>query len=276
MKDKYSAVWVSHSSINDFLNCPRLYYLRNVYKDPKTSHKITVMKPALALGQIVHEVVEGLSNLPADQRLSVSLTKKMDVAWQKIAGEKGGFSSKDEEKEYINRGYEMLKRVERNPGPVTQKAVKIRQDLPYYYLDEEENIILCGKIDWLKWVEADDSVEIIDFKTGRNEEKKGSLQLPIYHLLVTNTQKRKVSGVSYWYLDRDDKPVQMELPNLGEAHDTVLEVARRIKLGRQIDHLKCPQNGCYACRDLERVLTGEGELVGTSEYRQDIYVLNDK
>lgn len=272
-QDKYLATWVSHSSISDFLKCPRLYYLRNVYKDPVTNHKITVMTPAMALGQAVHEVVEGLSNLPAGNRLTVSLTKKLDVAWEKISGKKGGFPDSDTEKELKNRGYEMLRRIEKHPGPITEKAVKINQDLPHYWLNEEESIILCGKIDWLKWVEEDDSVHIIDFKTGMNDEKEESLQLPIYHLLVANTQKRSVSGVSYWYLARDDKPTPMQLPDLTEAHSRVLEVARRIKLGRQINHLKCPKDGCFACRDLERVINGEGEMVGTSVYNQDIYAL---
>ncbi len=274
MADKYAATWVSHSSISDFLQCPRLYYLRNVYKDPRTGHKITVMKPALALGQAVHDVVEGLSNLPADKRLSVSLTKKLDVAWQKVSGKIGGFRNRDEEQEYKNRGYEMLRRIEKSPGPIIEKAVKIKQDLPHYWLSEEEEIILCGKIDWLKWVEEDDTVEIIDFKTGKGEERSDSLQLPIYHLLVANTQKRVVSGVSYWYLDRDDEPTRMELPELSEAHSRVMEVAKRIKLGRQINHFKCKTNGCFGCRDLERVVNGEGELVGVSEYRQDIYILD--
>ncbi len=98
--DKYAATWVSHSSISDFLQCPRLYYLRNVYKDPKTGHKITVMKPALALGQAVHDVVESLSTLPVEQRLVVPLTKKLDVVWEKVSGKMGGFTSKEQEGDY--------------------------------------------------------------------------------------------------------------------------------------------------------------------------------
>jgi len=74
-KDKYKALWLSHSSISDFLNCPRLYYLKNVYKDPKTGHKITVMKPPLALGLIVHQIIEEISKKPTDQRLKVPLKK---------------------------------------------------------------------------------------------------------------------------------------------------------------------------------------------------------
>ena len=63
MADKYTAYWVSHSSINDFLKCPRAYFLKNVYKDPKTGRKIKLISPPLALGQAVHEVVESLSVL---------------------------------------------------------------------------------------------------------------------------------------------------------------------------------------------------------------------
>ncbi len=274
MPDKYTATWVSHSSISDFLRCPRLYYLRNVYKNPKTRRKINIIKPPLSLGQSIHEVIEGLSEIPVENRFDTPLIKRFDVAWEKVSGRKGGFTSKTEEKEYKARGKKMLKKVEKNPGPLKNKAVKIKQDLPHYWLSEDDNIILCGKIDWLEYVENDDSVRVLDFKTGKKEESKDSLQLPIYLLLASNTQKRKVSGVSYWYLDKASKPVEMKLPKEKDSYEKVLDVAKRIKLGRQIKHLKCPTDGCFACRDFERILKGEGEWVGLSEYKQDIYVLD--
>ena len=274
-KDKYSAVWVSHSSMSDFLRCPRAYYLRHIYKDPKTGRKITRMQPPLALGQIIHEVIESLSILPVEERLKIPLSEKFEKAWEKVSGKKGGFRSKEEEEEYKARGRKMLQVIEKNPGPILNKAVKISSDLPFYWLSEEENIILCGKIDWLEYLEGDDSIHIIDFKTGKREESEDSLQLPIYHLLATNTQKRKVGKVSYWYLDRDKEPISMELPDLNEAYGKVMETAKRMKLGRQINHLKCPQEGCFACRSLEAIKDGKGELVGLSQYKQDIYILND-
>lgn len=275
-KDKYKAVWVSHSSIADFLKCPRAYYLRNVYKDPKTGHKVTVMKPPLALGQAVHEVIDNLTDLPANARLTVPLSERLDSAWKGVAGKLGGFRSDTEEGEYKNRGIKMLNTIETNPGPILNKAVRIKADggLPYYWLSEEDNIILCGKIDWLEYLEKDDSVHIIDFKTGKNEESEDSLQLPIYHLLAVNTQTRKVKKASYWYLGSSDKPVEVKLPDLAESYTKVCEVAKRIKLGRQINYFKCPKGGCFACRPLEKVLTGEAEFVGVSGYQQDIYILN--
>lgn len=281
-KDKFKAVWVSHSSIADFLKCPRLYYLRNVYKDPKTGHKITIMSPSLALGQVVHEVIEYLSLLPSTERFNTDLIKKFDESWKKISGKRGGFKSNDQEIEFKKRGVKMLQKIMDNPGPLKNKAIKIKSiegksDLPWYFLDEEENIILSGKIDWVEYNEEEDSINIIDFKTGKNEESEDSLQLPIYTLLAKNLQKRPVKKISYWYLD-DENPqeiVDMELPNEIEARNKVFEVAKRIKTGRLINHLKCPkgEGGCFACRDIEKIYNGEGEKIGESEYRQDIYII---
>lgn len=275
--DKYSATWVSHSSISDFLKCPRAYFLRNVYKDPRTGHKMTVMSPPLVLGQAVHEVIESLAVLPVEERLKVSLVKKLDPIWIKISGKRGGFKTHSEEMIYKERGMQMLINLQEDPGPILRKAIKIKSsiNLPNYWLSEDDNIILCGKIDWLEYIEKSDSVRIIDFKTGKNEEPEDSLQLPIYLLLATNTQSKKVSGVSYWYLDRDDGLTQKKLPDMKESFEKVYAVARRIKLARQINHFKCPKGGCYSCRPYERILKGEGEKVGVSDTRQDIYILPD-
>ena len=274
MKDKYKAVWVSHSSISDFIVCPRAYYLRNVYKDPKTGNKITVTSPALSLGQAVHEVIEGLSVLSVEERLKISLLKKLDIAWEKVSGKLGGFKDKEQEDEFKERGKIMLKRVEEHPGPILNKAVKIPSDfIPNYYLSKEEDIILCGKIDWLEYLEKTDSIHIIDFKTGKNEEGAESLQLPIYLLLATNTQSRTVTKASYWYLDKSDDLIAKELPNYEDSLDKVLTVARRIKLARQLKHFICPTKGCMKCRPLERIMKNEGQKVGVSDTRQDIYIL---
>ena len=168
--------------------------------------------------------------------------------------------------------------LQENPGPIARPAIKIKTgslNLPNYYLSEEENIILCGKIDWLEYEAESNSVKIIDFKTGKNEEKEDSLQLPIYLLLATNTQTKKITGAAYWYLDQDSKFVEKKLPTEKESYEKVLEIAVKIKKARVDNEFICPKGGCHACRPYERILKGEGELVGTSETRQDIYILND-
>lgn len=274
MPDKYTAVWVSHTSISDFLQCPRAYYLKNVYKDPKTRHKIQLMSPPLALGQVVHSVLESLSVLPGSERFKESLIVKFERNWQAVTGKKGGFFEEQTEAEYKERGRVMLQKVMDNPGPLNDLAVKIKEDLPHYWLSEEENLILCGKIDWLEYLQADDSVNIIDFKTSKNEENESSLQLPIYHLLVHNCQHRKVSKASYWYLETG-KIIEKPLPDLETAHQQILKIAKEMKLARQLERFKCPHGeaGCFACRPFEKIIRGEAEFVGENDYHQDIYVM---
>ena len=280
--DKYSAVWVSHSSMGDFLKCPRAYYLHNVYKNPKTGKKINIINPALALGQIVHEIVEGLSKFKAEERFNRPLLADFDKAWEKVSGKRGGFSNAEEEVEAKARGRAMIQRVIDHPGPLKNKTVLIKagaNDMPpNFYLSEADNIILCGKIDWLEYVPETDSVKLLDFKTGRHDESGDSLQLPIYHLLLKNCQNRKLAGAAYWYLDRDDEPKSVELPDLETGRAAVLAAARKVKEAREKKEFLCPrgEKGCYSCEPYEKILRGEAEFIGAGEYGQDIYVVESR
>lgn len=276
-KDKYSAVWLSHTSIRAFLECPRAYYLKNVYKDPKTGHKVMVMSPPLSMGQAVHEVIEALSTVPTDKRFLAPLTETYDKVWEKISGKIGGYQNASTEKKFKERGRKMLVKLQDNPGPLTKLAVKIKSDLPYFWLSEEENIILCGKIDWLEYLKSEDSVHIIDFKTGKYKEDSKSLQLPIYKILAENTQKRPVSKISYWYLELNSKPEKAKLPDTKKFKKKILEIGKKVKLARQLERFPCPhKTGCRACTPYEKVLRGEAEFAGVNEYKQDVYVLPDR
>lgn len=275
--DIYTAVWVSHTSISDFLVCPRAYYLKNIYKDPKTGHKIKLVSPPLSLGKAVHEVFDLLSKLPVEERFSESLIIKFHKMWEKASGKKGGFTNAEVEQKYKTRGEAMLNRVMQHRGPLERKAVKIKSDkdtLIYYWLSEKDNIILCGKIDWLEYLPDFDSVHIVDFKTNKNDESDESLQLPIYYLLAKNCQKRHVEKASYWYIERNNEPTERKLPDPQKAHDTILEIAKKIKLARQLNVFKCPhKTGCHVCKPYEKILKGEAELVGKDEYNNNIYLL---
>lgn len=234
------------------------------------------MSPPLALGQAVHEVIESLSEIKTDRRFEKPLMEKFEEAWKKVSGKRGGFGDEETEYKYKLRGEEMIRRVIRHPGPVAELAVKINMELPYYWLSEEDNLILCGKIDWLKYLPDSDSVEIIDFKTSKNEEGKESLQLPIYALLVNNCQKRKVEGAWYWYLENQDELTKKELPDLKDSEEKILKIGKKIKLARQMGVFRCPhgEKGCRACRPYEMVLKGEAELVGSDEYKADVYIIH--
>jgi ATP-dependent helicase/DNAse subunit B len=288
--DKYNAVWVSHSSMGDFLKCPRAYYLHNVYKSPKTGRKINIVSPALSLGTAVHEVVEGLADFKVEERVNRlekdTLIQSLENAWKKVSGRKGGFVSESNEEEMKSRAVSMMSRVSANPNPLLKKTVKIKEGEnglpPNFLFSKEENIILCGKIDWLIYNPLDDSVHILDFKTGKNEENEESLQLPIYQLLLNNLQKRKINGASYWYIDREDTPSEVSLPDEEESLKRVANVALQVKNARTRatndgpeEAFKCPQgsDGCFSCRPFEKIILGQAECVGVGEMRQDLYIV---
>ena len=65
------------------------------------------------------------------------------------------------------------------------------------------------------------------------------------------------------------------MPDLIEAHDQILEIAKKIKLARKLELFKCPQGegGCYSCKPFEKIIAGQAEKVGVSEYNQDMYIL---
>jgi ATP-dependent helicase/DNAse subunit B len=275
--DKFSATWVSHSSIGDFLNCPRAYYLKNIYKDPDSGRKIQVVSAPLSLGSAIHEVIESLSEIPVKDRFKVPLMSKFEQAWKKYSGKIGGFFSPEVEEQYKNQGREMIQKIVKSPGPLNNLSVKIQGDLPYYWLSEEDEIILCGKIDWLEYLPDSNGVHVVDFKTSKKEESDDSLQLPIYHLLVHNTQKRTVEKASYWYLRLSDQLTEKSLPDLDEAHNQVLAIAKKMKTAKKLGVFKCPKGskGCFTCKPLEKVVSGQAQKVGVGGYNRDIFIIPD-
>ncbi len=287
MADKYTAVWVSHSSMGDFLKCPRLYYLHNMYKDPSTGRKMSIVTPHMSLGIAVHEVLEGLGDYPANERMKRDLRATFEEEWLKVTGIRGGFTGIEMEEEFKLRGKEMINNVIKDPKFLVNKRIKLPKEKmnPNYYLSEDDNIILNGQIDWIEYLE-DDTLHIVDFKTGKNEEKDGSLQLPIYLLLCNALQKRKVTRASYWYLE-SDKMVEKELPDLEKARHDVYDVALRVKIARDKNEFSCinGKDGCMNCKPYEKILDWNKKTederkndesvisVGIGGFNQDLFVI---
>jgi ATP-dependent exoDNAse (exonuclease V) beta subunit len=175
---------------------------------------MSIVTPHMSLGIAVHEVLEGLGDHPAEERMSRDLLVLFEKEWQKISGKKGGFLNDEDEQSFKARGIAMLEQVHNNPRFLLHKRIKLPRETmnPNFFLSDEHNIILNGLIDWIEYLPETDSLHIVDFKTGKYEEQEASLQLPIYLLLCNALQKRAVSAASYWYLE-GDKVVSKELPS---------------------------------------------------------------
>jgi len=243
---------------------------------------MSIVTPHMSLGIAVHNVLEGLGQYPADERMTHDLRAQFEETWLTVTGKKGGFISEEQEEEFKMRGKDMINTAIKNPRFLTNKRIKLPQtNMPCnFYLSEDDNIILNGLVDWIEYL-PDDSLHLIDFKTGKHEEKESSLQLPIYLLLCNALQKRKVSKASYWYLD-GDRIVEKDLPDADTARNYVYAVAIQVKEARVKKAFNCPQgdDGCMHCNVYEEILKlkqgeeSKAEYVGVGGFNQDIYIVN--
>jgi len=92
-----ASIYLSHTSLSDFLKCQRAYYLKNVYRNSKTGFRMQVASPYLSLGSVVHDSVKWFLD---NQRQASweQLEQKFRMLWLKYTGKKGGFFSKEEER----------------------------------------------------------------------------------------------------------------------------------------------------------------------------------
>lgn len=274
-KYPFGSVWLSHSSISDFDKCPRLYYWRNIYKQQPENKKIQLVNPYLSLGMAVHDTLESIRYLPKSARFDKPLINIYQELWLNFEGKKGGFISKAQEKEFKDRGLVMVKRVQDHPGPIANLSTIIKSKgemVASMLLSAEDNLVLCGNVDWVE-VLPDGTLHIIDFKTGKNEESSGSLQLQIYLLLAASGNRRPVTKTSYWYLEKDDSPRELPIPDLSGVVDALITTGQKIKharLNQNSGGLDCAQGGCKYCRDYEKIGKGEAERVGFDPIREKI------
>ncbi|EKE00150.1 MAG: hypothetical protein ACD_22C00083G0004 [uncultured bacterium] len=270
MSDKFKALWVSYSSISDFIKCPRAYFLKNVYKNPNTGRKIEVVKPPLALGSAVHNVLEPLAKLSPDVRFSEVLSDVFDLEFSKHFGKKGGFTSKDEFEMYRAKGLKMIQTVMDNKHILENPTHTLEKSLIDAWLSEKEEIRICGKIDWIDLNPNTGGLSIIDFKTSK-EEESDPLQLQIYALLLHILKKETVNSLNYWYLYLNHSLSNVDLPDIKESYKRILELALKIKESKHAGNLACPRNGCFACRDFEKIVNGEAEQVGIGGFNKELY-----
>jgi len=272
-KYPFGAMWISHSSISDFERCPRLYWLKNVYKDPQVGKKVQIVNPHMTLGTAVHDSIEKIRYLPRDLRFEKSLTHIFEEVWVNFEGKTGGFKDTDEEKEFKAKGYKMIKRVEENPGPLKSLSIALKaKGEMVSSMSLTEDIILCGNVDWVE-VLGDGSLHIIDFKTGKNEEKSDSLQLPIYLLLAAAfNPNRPVTKLSYWYLDKSDLPTEAPMPNMEGVWERLKEIGQSMKNAKKAypTGIPCPFKGCRYCKEYDAILEGKLKRVGYDQAREKI------
>ncbi len=318
-QDKYKAIWMSHSSMGDWEKCHRLYYLHNIYKN-KDNKKINITSPYMSLGIAVHNVVEALKTLKSEDRKKIledkneftgeeKLIENFNIEWEKYVGKVGGFKSEEERNEFKSRGVAMLENVIRDPKMLLNKTISTRSYydgdmLPNYYISEAENIILCGNVDWIEYMDPDEvnkngSLKVIDFKTGKNEEKENSPQLFVYKFLIEKLGcKWPVTAGAYWYFENGSvieknildnefiKNLEEKIIKTGvEIRDMRYEWSSNARFGRAgwlekkdfANNFLCTSTSQFCdCKKYELIINNDPsvEYVGVDMYGKDSYFIN--
>ncbi len=262
-------IFISFTSLNDFLKCPRAYYLKNIYRDPKTGNRVQIASPHLSLGSTVHDGIKWYLQMQG-QLTKEQLIQKYRNLWLKYTGKRGGFSSREEEASFGKRGLLMLDNFFKNAKNLEKKQYSI--EFPKYSL--LENLIILGNFDFVG-EKSDGSLHVCDFKTGANDEKD-PIQLYIYAILAEANFQKPVSSASFWYLDREDKPREIVLDPLEPKLEWLTQKAIDVKQAIEKNAWVCIKGElCNDCRDYEAILDEKGEFqFSDHRYKKDIYYLN--
>lgn len=268
------ALFISYTALKDFTKCPRSYYLKNRYRDPKTGYRLQIASAPMTLGSLVHDAIKWFlqTNRVAGKDAVINQYRNH---WLKYRGKRGGFKNREEEAAFGKKGLGMIDNFFNN-------VLSLEPNLPEYgflrYLIGED-IVLNGKVDFIGSL-ADGNLHVLDFKTGAKDEED-STQLHIYAILAEGNFQRRVSKLSYWYLERENIPREAVLDNLEEKLEWVRKRALEIKKAIGEDNWVCikgdpPDGGlCNDCKNYQAIIDGKGEyLFSDDDFKKDIYFLD--
>lgn len=262
-------IYLSYTALKDFSKCPNTYFLKNIYKDPKTGHRIQLASPHLSLGASVHDAIKWYLDLKG-QVTDKQVIQKFRNLWLKYRGKRGGFESDEQEGDFGRRGLKMLDNFLKN----AQNLEKITHQLTFPKINLFDNVILIGNFDFIGEKE-DGTLHVLDFKTGANDEQE-TLQLYIYAILAESNLGKKVSSAGFWYLDRDDLPRAIVLDSLEPKLEWLIEKGQELKQAIEQKGWICIKGDqlCRECAVYQAIVDGKGQFQFSDfRYKKDIYYL---
>jgi len=149
---------LSITALNRYLRCPVAFYYEDILRVP------AAMRPAAAFGQAVHAALQHyFLRQPAGSAADALL-----LDFEAEMKRRRGFFAPDSLAQQVATGKGLLSRFhqERSPAWNTKAVVERRIDRCVL-----NGVPLTGAIDRIEWL-ADESLALIDFKTGRPDPKK--------------------------------------------------------------------------------------------------------
>jgi putative RecB family exonuclease len=227
-------------SLNMFLLCPRQYkfqyidHLGGIYRKSR---------PYFTMGDHVHATLKDfLSVVPVSER---NLTRLEDLLREKWRRYRKGFNDREDEKRWGQKALNQLSWFAKNQD----LSVMPFMVEDYHSVAITSNIILKGKIDRVD-KEADDSLHIIDYKTGKMPSEISQIQLQIYALILSKKQDLPPQKASYLYLEAGKfRTIELTATDLAKATSYITDMADRICKERE--YPATPNIYCWNCDFLE-------------------------
>ncbi|MEE9289356.1 MAG: ATP-dependent DNA helicase [Bacteroidota bacterium] len=209
---------LSFSQIDTYQTCPLKYKFRYIYKIP------TPPKAYFVYGDIQHRVLEAFfSKIKRGEEVSdETLQRLYQERWRE-----GRFIDTLQQVEYKKRGYSELQEFYERNKESLKEPLALEDDFRISIGGHK----VTGRIDRIDALD-DDSVEVIDYKTGRpkgQDNADKSMQLSIYALAVRERFEKEPRLLSFYYLTNNEKVSSSRTDEqLEAAKKSILEVAEEI------------------------------------------------
>jgi putative RecB family exonuclease len=195
------------------------------------------------MGDHVHAALKDfLSVVPVGER---NLPKLEDLLRDKWRRNRKGFNDREDEKRWGEKALIQIRRFVQNQDiSVTPFMVENT-----HKVELSSNIVLQGRIDRVD-KEADGSLHIIDYKTGKMPAAINQTQLHIYALILSKKQDLPLKKASYLYLEAGEfRTIELAAAELKQATSYVIDLVDKICLEKE--YPATPNIYCWNCDFLE-------------------------
>jgi putative RecB family exonuclease len=227
-------------SLNMFQQCPRQYkfqyvdHLGDIYRKAR---------PYFTMGDHIHATLKDfLSVVPVSER---NLTRLEDLLREKWRRNRKGFNDRKDEKRWGEKALKQLRWFAQNQD-ISVIPFMIENN---HRVELTDNILLKGRIDRVD-KEADGSLHIIDYKTGKMPAEINQLQLHIYALILSKKQDLPPKKASYLYLEAGKlQTIELSAADLAQATSYVIDMVDKISIEKE--YPATPNVYCWNCDFLE-------------------------
>jgi len=236
VKPRVPPLYLSPTSISVFKQCHQRY--KFLYIDG-LGREYGRPKPYFTMANHVHATLRDfLSIRPVEARTPSAIEKLLRRNWRRY---RVGFRDRDDEAKWVQKALTQL------------RAFVETQDIAVEPLMMEESLeveitpglILRCRVDRVDR-QADGSLHIIDYKTGKVADEIDWTQLQLHAFVVSTRLPWPVSRISYLYLGSSStQTITISPEDLRHAHWSVLNTARKVRHAKKF--LPNPGLWCSTC-----------------------------